>query len=159
MQEVSRFRRQLRDNALRAAIQRRFEQFVPLRLRSSHFRFEAFAPLRDSLLREIRRRLAGRKLGDARRLGCFDFESRGRDTARRFDCSVVFGAPCGSILLDEELARAKASLVEIEQAAARINDFPGHVDTATREKLDQLNRQLQAILESEVQSLGERGEA
>jgi sugar-specific transcriptional regulator TrmB len=61
--------------------------------------------------------------------------------------------------LDEELARAKASLAEIEQAAARINDFSGHIDTATREALDELNRQLQAILYTQAQSLGQRAEA
>ena len=69
------------------------------------------------------------------------------------------GASQVKVALDEELVRAKASLAEIERAAARMNDFSNHIDTAAREALDDLNRRLQGILEAQTRALDERAEA
>ena len=63
------------------------------------------------------------------------------------------------IALDEEVARAKSSLVEIEQAAAPIHDFSAHVDSATRDALEELNRRLQTIVDAQTRALEERAEA
>jgi hypothetical protein len=63
------------------------------------------------------------------------------------------------VALHEELARAKASLAEIEQATARLNNFSTHIDTAAHDALDELNRRLQAILDAQTHALDERAEA
>jgi hypothetical protein len=64
-----------------------------------------------------------------------------------------------SSALDQELARAKASLAEIEQSAKRIDDFSAQVEASTRDALAELNRRLQSILDAQTQEMGERAEA
>lgn len=61
--------------------------------------------------------------------------------------------------LDQELARAKGALAEIEQSAVRIDGFSAQVEASTRAALAELNRRLQSILDAQTQEMGERAEA
>lgn len=60
---------------------------------------------------------------------------------------------------DEELARAKSSLAEIERSVSQINGFSAQIDSATQHALEEVNRRLALILDAQVKEMGERAEA
>lgn len=61
-------------------------------------------------------------------------------------------------ILDEEVARAKTSLEEIERSAAQVSGLSGQIDSATSSALDDLNRRLEMILNAQTEEMGERAE-
>jgi hypothetical protein len=60
--------------------------------------------------------------------------------------------------LDQELARAKVSLAEVERSTSGMAEFPGRIEAAKQESLNELNRRLQTILDAQTQELGGRAE-
>lgn len=60
---------------------------------------------------------------------------------------------------DDELARAKSSLAEIEHAVSRVNGSSAQIEVAAREALDELNRRLRLVLDAQTQEMGHRAEA
>jgi len=61
--------------------------------------------------------------------------------------------------LDAELQRARASLVDIENAADRMQEFSAHIDAASHDAVNQLNRRLDAALKSQVNELRRHADA
>jgi hypothetical protein len=60
---------------------------------------------------------------------------------------------------DEELARAKSSLAEIEHAVSKANGSSAQIDAAAREALDELNRRLRIVLDAQTEEMANRAEA
>lgn len=61
--------------------------------------------------------------------------------------------------LDQEVARAKTSLAEIEHSATRMNDLSAQLEAATQDSLTDLRRRLEEILDSQTQEMDRRAEA
>jgi hypothetical protein len=60
--------------------------------------------------------------------------------------------------LDEELARAQASLAEMEHAAARVKEYSAQLDAASHDTLDELHRRLENILQTQTDEMNRRAE-
>lgn len=59
---------------------------------------------------------------------------------------------------DDELARAKSSLADIEHALSRANGSSAQIEVATREALDELNRRLRLVLDAQTREITDRAE-
>jgi len=61
--------------------------------------------------------------------------------------------------LEQELARARASLSEVENSANRMNDFSAQLEAATQDTLNELRRRLEAVLDTQTDEINRRIEA
>jgi hypothetical protein len=60
--------------------------------------------------------------------------------------------------LDQEVARAKASLSEIEHSASRMNEFSAQLEAATQDSLSELRRRLDGIVDAQTVEMNRRAE-
>jgi hypothetical protein len=61
--------------------------------------------------------------------------------------------------LDQEVARARASLAEIEQSASRVTDYSAQLEAASHDSLNELHRRLERILEAQTAEMNHRVDA
>ncbi len=61
--------------------------------------------------------------------------------------------------LEQEVARARSSLVEIEQAANRMSEYSAQLDAASQDTVNELHRRLESILASQTAELNRRAES
>lgn len=62
------------------------------------------------------------------------------------------------VAVDQELARGKSSLAEIERSAAQFSTLSDQIGAAKDTALDEFNRRLELILNAQTQEIGERAE-
>jgi len=60
--------------------------------------------------------------------------------------------------LDQELARAKASLGEIEHSASRMNEFSTQIEATAQDSVHELRRRLEGILDTQTEEMNRRAE-
>ena len=60
--------------------------------------------------------------------------------------------------LEQEVARAWASLAEIEHTAGRMKEYAAQLDAASHDSLNELHRRLESILETQTAELNHRAE-
>jgi hypothetical protein len=60
------------------------------------------------------------------------------------------------IALDQEVARARASLAEIEHSASRIKEYSAQLESATHDTLNELHGRLENILEAQTEEMKRR---
>jgi hypothetical protein len=60
--------------------------------------------------------------------------------------------------LDEEIARARSSLSEIEHSTSRLKDYSGRLEAASHDTLNELHRRLENILEAQTDEMRQRVE-
>lgn len=61
--------------------------------------------------------------------------------------------------LEEELVQARATVVELEAAASRVQDFSTHLEQAGRQTTEELNRRFAEMLEARGAELNQRAES
>jgi hypothetical protein len=61
-------------------------------------------------------------------------------------------------VLEQELARARSSLAEIEHSAERMRDYAAQLDAASHDTLNELRRRLEGILEAQTAEMNRRVE-
>ncbi len=61
--------------------------------------------------------------------------------------------------LDQELARARASLTDIEHSAGRLREYSAQLEAASHDTLNELHRRLENILEAQTDELKRRAES
>jgi len=61
--------------------------------------------------------------------------------------------------LDQEVARARASLGDIEKAAGRVSEYSAQLEAASQDTINELHRRLETILSAQTAELNRRAES
>lgn len=61
--------------------------------------------------------------------------------------------------LDQEVARARASLADIEKAAGRVSEYSAQLEAASQDTVNELHRRLETILSAQTAELNRRAES